>query len=153
MTDGDLPFVAGLYASTRQQEVSLSGWSPAQQRDFLLQQHGAQHRHYRATYEGADWLIIESGGKAIGRLYRIAWPREIRIIDISLVPEARGLGIGAAIIRGIQDEAAKAGKGVSIHVEKQNPARSLYLQLGFIVSQDKGVYDLMEWQPETGRAS
>ena len=45
------------------------------------------------------------------------------------------------------DEAAAAGKDVSIHVEKFNPAMRLYRRLGFATEEDKGVYDLMRWTP------
>ncbi|WP_166040105.1 GNAT family N-acetyltransferase [Sphingosinicella sp. YJ22] len=147
MTDGDLPFVASLYASTRREELADTGWPQEMQDAFLRQQHEAQHSYYRATYDGAEWLIIEQGGAPVGRLYRVVWPREIRIIDISLVPDARGSGIGGAILGAIQEEARGIGKAVSIHVEKHNRARNLYLRLGFEVIEDKGVYDLMEWRP------
>jgi ribosomal protein S18 acetylase RimI-like enzyme len=145
MTDADLGFVAGLYASTRAEELAPTGWPPEAKLAFLLQQHDAQHRHYRNVYDGAEWLIVEQESHAIGRLYRVIWPAEIRIIDISLVPEARGRGIGAAILRDIQAEAEALGRSVTIHVEKNNPARSLYERLGFGVVEDKGVYDLMKW--------
>ena len=39
-----------------------------------------------------------------------------------------------------------AGKALSIHVEKFNPALRLYERLGFSVKEDKGVYLLMEWR-------
>lgn len=146
MSDGDLPFVAELYASTRLDELAPTGWPKELQDAFLAQQHEAQHSYYRATYDGAEWLIIERDGKPVGRLYRVMWPREIRIIDISLIPAARGSGIGRAVLEEIQDEARAIGKAVSIHVEKNNRARSLYLRLGFEVIEDKGVYDLMEWR-------
>ena len=146
MTDDDLPFVASLYASTRREELAVTGWPQEMQDAFLRQQHEAQHSFYRASYDGAEWLIIERGGEPVGRLYRVVWPREIRIIDISLVPAARGTGIGGAIFAAIQTEARETGKAVSIHVEKNNRARNLYLRLGFAVIEDKGVYDLMEWQ-------
>lgn len=147
MQDADLAFAARLYASTRMEELAVTTWSDGQKAAFLLQQHGAQHHHYRAHYPGAEWWIVERDGAPIGRLYRVDWTREIRIIDIALLPEARGSGIGTTLLSGIQDEAAAAGKAVSIHVEKNNPARSLYARLGFVVAQDKGAYDLMEWTP------
>lgn len=147
MTDDDLPFSAALYASTRHEELAPTGWPQELQDAFLAQQHESQHSYYRATYHGAEWLIIEQGGEPVGRLYRVVWPREIRVIDISLVPEARGTGIGRAILAAIQEEARAIGKAVSIHVEKNNRARNLYVRLGFEVIEDKGVYDLMEWRP------
>ncbi len=73
-------------------------------------------------------------------------PDEILVIDISLLPAARGGGIGTDILERIQAEAQASGKIVSLHVEKHNPARSLYRRLGFQVTRDKGVYDLMEWR-------
>lgn len=146
MIDDDLPFVAALYASTRREEIAVTGWPQEMQDAFLRQQHEAQHSFYRANYDGAEWLILEGGGQPIGRLYRVIWPREIRIIDVSLVPEARGKGIGTSILTAIQEEARLIGRAVSIHVEKNNPARHLYDRLGFRKVEDKGVYDLLEWQ-------
>jgi len=61
------------------------------------------------------------------------------------LPERRGRGLGEALLRDLMDEAAAAGKDVSIHVEKLNPAMRLYRRLGFAIEEDKGVYDLMRW--------
>ena len=140
----DIPFFAILYASTRADEVAATGWPVELQHQFLAQQFDAQHRHYMAHYPGAEWLVVERGGERIGRLYLVEWEREVRIIDIALMPGSRGLGIGAAILRDIIDWTAGIGKCVSIHVEKNNPARSLYARLGFAPVEDKGVYDLLE---------
>jgi len=67
-----------------------------------------------------------------------------------------GSGIGAALCRALAaagadvvctdlDEAAAAGKAVTIHVEKFNPAMRLYRRLGFKTEAEQGVYDLMRW--------
>ena len=145
--DEDRAFAAAVYASTRAEEVAQTGWAIEMQRQFLAQQAEAQHRHYRRHYPDAEWLIVERGGEAVGRLYLEEWPSQFRVIDISLVPESRGSGIGAAILCDIGAAAAAAGKKVSIHVEKNNRARNLYIRLGFAVVEDKDVYDLMEWDP------
>ena len=50
------------------------------------------------------------------------------------------------MMRDLLDEAA-AGKAVSVHVEKNNPAMGLYRRLGFVTAEDKGVYDLMRCEP------
>lgn len=145
--DEDLPFLAALYASTRAEEVAATCWPPAAQAQFLAQQFDAQHRHYRTYYPDAEWLVLKRGGEAIGRLYIEAWKHEVRIIDIALLPASRGGGIGAAVIGDVMAMAGAAGKRVSIHVEKFNPAMRLYLRLGFCPVEDKGVYDLLEWAP------
>ena len=152
-TPDDLPFVAELYASTRRWEVALAGWSRDMQDAFLAQQHEGQHRHYMLHYPGAEWLIVERGGAAIGRLYLHEGARDLRIVDISLVAECRGLGFGGAILRDVLDDTRGRGKSVSIHVEKNNPARRLYERLGFETSEDRGVYDLMVAAPQQKIAS
>lgn len=151
-SDDDLPFLAALYASTRAEEVAQSGWPEEAQRAFLKQQHEAQHAHYANVYAVAERLILLRDGEAVGRLYLAEWSSEIRIVDISLVPECRGRGLGEALLRDVQADAASRGKGVSIHVEKFNPARRLYGRLGFEVTEDKGIYDLMMWRPEAAGA-
>ncbi|HEU0135115.1 MAG TPA: GNAT family N-acetyltransferase [Allosphingosinicella sp.] len=148
-TEADLAFVASVYASTRTEEVAASGWPLATQMQFLAHQADAQHRHYRAHYSNAEWLVIERGDRPIGRLYLEEWPDQIRLIDISLLPDGRGGGVGGAILSDLQEAAAAAGKPLSIHVERNNPAMSLYLRLGFARIGDHGIYDLMEWRPES----
>ena len=68
-------------------------------------------------------------------------------IDIALLPAHRGQGLGAALLRDLIDEAAAAGKTVSLHVEKSNPAMRLYGRLGFKSEEDNGVHERMRWSP------
>ena len=104
MNDEDLPFVAALYASTRGEELAALPWPDENKRAFLEQQHRAQHAHYRAHYADADWLILEREGQPIGRLYLDVWQDQLRIIDISLIAEARGEGIGGGILADVLAE-------------------------------------------------
>ncbi len=152
-TDDDLPFVAMVYASTRLEELAMVDWTDEVRGQFLAHQHDAQHRHYRAHYPEAEWLVVERGGEPVGRLYIEEWSREYRIIDISLLPEHRGSGTGSAILNDILDQARAAGKGVSIHVERNNPAMRLYVRLGFVKIDEHGVYDLMDWRPQESASS
>ena len=146
-TDEDLWFLATVYASTRLEEVAQSGWSKEMQLQFLAHQADAQHRHYRAHYPDAEWLVIEREGEAIGRLYIEEWASQIRLIDIALLPDGRGGGVGSAILADLQDWASEKAKPLTIHVERNNPAMRLYLRLGFAKVDEHGVYDLMEWRP------
>lgn len=146
MTDEDLPFVAGLFASTRAEEVALTGWPPEQQRAFLAMQHEAQHRHYRTANPDAEWLILEREGEAIGRLYLLARESLFHVIDISLVPDARGAGLGGAILADLIAAARQSGRRVTVNVERHNPALRLYDRLGFAPIGDSGVYLQLEWR-------
>jgi ribosomal protein S18 acetylase RimI-like enzyme len=145
---GDEQFLFEVYASTRQQELAVTGWSPAQIHAFLAQQFAAQHAHYQEHYTDAQFSVIMDGDAAIGRLYVARWPREIRIVDIALLPEHRSRGIGARFLKEIQAEGRASARPVSIHVERMNPALRLYQRLGFQETEDKGVYLLLTWTPD-----
>ncbi|MEM8696427.1 MAG: GNAT family N-acetyltransferase [Pseudomonadota bacterium] len=147
-TEGDLRFLSALYASTRQEELAPLPWSETEKAAFLDMQFRAQHSHYHEHYPDALWLIVEHGDVDIGRLYLEYWPSEHRIIDIALMPDARGKGIGQTLLRDVMKGARAEGKTVGIHVEKANPAMRLYRRLGFETVEDKGVYDLMIWKPD-----
>jgi ribosomal protein S18 acetylase RimI-like enzyme len=74
-------------------------------------------------------------------------PSDIRIMDIALAPGFRGRGIGTSLLRSLMDEADESARKLSIHVEQNNPARSLYDRLGFLPAGEHGVYVLMERPP------
>jgi ribosomal protein S18 acetylase RimI-like enzyme len=153
-SEGDLPFLRELYASTRENEIAQAGWPKAQGDAFLLQQFEAQHRHYIAHYPRAKFdLILGGQGEPIGRLYLEEMDDEFRIIDISLRPESCGQGIGSQILQNILDQASAAGKAVRIHVEQSNPAMRLYGRLGFQKIEERGIYHLMEVAPPVGAAA
>ena len=145
MTGGDLPFLRRVYASTREEELAMTPWDDAEKESFLKMQFEAQHSHYQQHFPHASYQIIEKENEPIGRLYLDRRPDELRIIDIALLSEQRGTGIGGALMRQVLDEAALLGKPVRIHVERHNPAMHLYERLGFRQVEDQGVYWLMEW--------
>jgi len=103
--DDDRPFLAMLYASTRQQEMDMIDWTDDQKRAFLQWQFDAQTVHYDEQYDGADFLVIEQYGAPIGRLYIDRREDEIEIIDIALLPEFRGSGLGSRLLHDVMREA------------------------------------------------
>ncbi len=122
-------------------------WTDAQKAEFVRQQFEAQHAWWREHYTGASFDVVWLGGEPAGRLYVDEWVKEIRIVDISLLPEHRGAGLGTRLLRGVLERGDAAGKPVSIHVERFNPALRLYERLGFRPVEDKGVYLLMSRPP------
>jgi len=148
ITDDDLAFLSQLYASTRAEEVAqVADWSEEQKKQFLQMQFDAQHSYYQEQFSQAEYLLIEQSGEPIGRIYIDRRADEIRLIDIALLPAARGNRLGAALLEELLDEARGNALPVRIHVEKNNPAMRLYVRLGFVRIEDQGVYDLMEWSP------
>lgn len=148
---GDDGFLCQVYASTRAEELAVTGWSSEQKHVFLAQQFSAQHQHYQTHYTRAQFSIVLAGDVPAGRLYVARWPREIRIVDIALLPEFRGRGLGTRLLDAILAEGAESGKPVTIHVERFNPALRLYERLGFRETEDKGVYLLLTWTSDTAR--
>ena len=126
----------------------MVAWSDPEKLAFLQQQFDAQHAHWQRHCHDTDWLVVLHGSEPVGRLYLSRWAREHRIVDIALLPEHRRHGFGTALLMDLLDEAARAGKSLSIHVEKMNPAISLYCRLGFVKEAEEGVYDLMRWRQD-----
>ena len=147
VTPGDIPFLLEVYASTRAAELSLTDWSDEQKSAFCRSQFEAQDTHYRKHYPTAEYHIVEVGGVRAGRMYVDRWFREIRIMDIALLPAHRGKGTGNRLLLRLVEEATLSQRCLSIHVERYNPALRLYERLGFALKEDKGVYLLMEWNP------
>jgi len=144
----DLEFLLRLYATTRADEMAMVvDWTDEQKEWFVRSQFQAQHAWYQEHYGDAQFDLILIDSVPAGRLYVHRRPAEIRLIDISLTPELRGRGIGSTLLRELMAEAEAAGKPLTIHVEKYNPAMRLYLRLGFKPIEDRGPYDLMEWRP------
>jgi GNAT superfamily N-acetyltransferase len=142
----DNPFLEGLFVSVRWSEFDGAGWPDEFRRQFLAEQFTLQSRHYAANYAGAELLIIERDESPIGRLYLFDGAEDIRVVDISLIPEVCGAGLGTLLLQAVQKRAAAAGKSASIHVEQNNPARRLYRRLGFAEQPGEGPYIYMEWR-------
>jgi ribosomal protein S18 acetylase RimI-like enzyme len=136
-----------VYASTRAEELAVAPWDDAQKDAFLRSQFEAQDAWYREHYADASFDVIVVDGEPAGRLYVHRGDREIRIVDIALLPEHRGIGIGTTLLRDLLAEADAAGKRVTIHVERFNPARRLYERLGFSIAEDRGIYLFLERPP------
>jgi len=144
---GDEAFLFSVYASTRTDEMARVDWNSEQQEAFLRMQFRAQSQFYVENYPGAEFQVITLNDQPIGRLYVHRRADEIRIMDIALLPEFRGQGIGSTLLQNILEQGKNLNLPVTIHVEQFNPAIRLYQRMGFQPKEDKGVYLLMEWSP------
>jgi ribosomal protein S18 acetylase RimI-like enzyme len=137
-----------VYRSTREEELAMVvDWTDEQKDAFVRSQFEAQHAWYRDHYQGAQFDVVLVDGVPAGRLYVHRRDREIRLVDITLLPEFRKDGIGTSMLRDLLAEGEIAGKPVTIHVEVFNPAMRLYERFGFSPIEERGPYRLMEWKP------
>lgn len=149
----DRAWLLQVYASTRTTEMDLVPWDEASKSTFLILQFEAQNRDYRSRFPAACFDVIEWEGRPVGRFYVDHTGGETRIIDITILPEHRGRGLGTALLKHLLQESAAEGRPVVLHVEQHNPARRLYERLGFETVVDGGVYCLMQWLPPVGSKS
>lgn len=149
VTSQDRDLLIQIYGSTRLEELAVTNWSAEQQQAFILMQFNAQDTYYRQVYPQATYDIIEWNGQDAGRLYVNRTAKDLRIIDISLLPAYRGQGLGSAILAELLEEAKATHRSVGIHVETFNPAQRLYERLGFQRKHQEGVYWYMEHTPDS----
>ena len=77
---GDSEFLLRLYASTRAEELAVTGWSDEQKSFFVNQQFTAQTQHYALHYSAADCRIILVDGQPAGRLIILRTEKELRLV-------------------------------------------------------------------------
>jgi len=80
--------------------------------------------------------VIEIDGRPVGLWKLWRQPETWWILQVQLMPEVQGRGIGAALIRDLMAEARSAGVALKLKVLKTNPARRLYERLGFVIVGD-----------------
>jgi ribosomal protein S18 acetylase RimI-like enzyme len=143
-----MSFLVQVYASSRTEEMAmLLDWTTEKKKAFLHFQFTAQHTHYQEHYPQARYDIICLGKERIGRFYVDRMESEIRVMDITLLPDYRNQGIGRSLMQTVLKEAKCPSTLVSLHVEPDNPAKRLYERLGFNVAGEVSFYELMHWYP------
>jgi len=143
----DQEFLFELYASTRLHEIAGFGWPAAQQEMFLRMQFNAQYRSYEAAYGRAEHQIVEQDGKPVGRIM-VLWEKDSALlVDIALLAEHRGRGVGSELLGELVQKCTHAGVPLRLQVLKTNPALRLYQRLGFTRTGEDQMYIQMERQP------
>jgi ribosomal protein S18 acetylase RimI-like enzyme len=150
VTAADDGFLRAVYAAGRADEVAAFGWPAEQVAAFLAMQGDAQRRHFRSAWPRALDGVVEAGGVPVGRLYVDRGPAAVTVLDIALLASARGAGIGTALLRGLQAEAAALDVPVELLVVAENRARRLYERLGFRgtdAGSEPATHLALRWSP------
>jgi ribosomal protein S18 acetylase RimI-like enzyme len=151
-SESDRAFQRALFGTARPDAQFLAAWPAEQREPFLDSQFHFQSIHYAQHHAGADFLILEQGGVAIGRLILDRTGRDWCVVDIALAPQTRGQGIGTKVLLAVQDAARAAGAaGIELSVEIMNGgAYALYARLGFVAGEDpdNGAHIPMRWRAD-----
>ena len=141
----DESFLFELYASTRQEELDAWGWPPEIRGGFLAMQFKASQGHH-TVFPDAEFQIILCDGVSAGRMIVHRTQAALHLVDIALLPQFRGAGIGAAVLQRIFGEAAATQKPVRLKVFKENRAIRFYQRLGFKKCGETELQFDMEWR-------
>lgn len=150
----DRDFLFELYASTRLAEIAAFGWDELQKKTFLSVQFQAQQAWYQTAYAQAEWRIILSEGKPVGRTIVARNAGSAILVDISLLPDHRRQGMGTRLLQELLEQCRQEGLPLRLQVLRTNPAQRLYERLGFQKTGEDQIYLQMEWRPaETSATS
>lgn len=136
----DCEFLYQLRKHTLQVYVSqFPGWSDEKREAYYL------------DFDPSIHEIIEVNGQVAGAVSIVKSATEIRYVNLHLMPEFQGLGIGTAIFKDSMAEADAKGIPVVFQgVLKTNPALKLYRRLGFEVVEEHDLRYVMK-RPVPGK--
>ncbi|MEQ1518229.1 MAG: GNAT family N-acetyltransferase [Usitatibacteraceae bacterium] len=118
----DLDFLLALRKTTMNEHLVSSGMSTSDENHMK-----------RIELEFQSSEILESSGSPVGLIKATRRGNAWELIQIQLVPDFQGLGIGSELIEGLVAEASRVGASVKLSVLKSNRARFLYERLGFVI--------------------
>ena len=141
----DEPFIRRVVIETVASELGASAWPEPMRSHLLGIQYTARRASHRLNYPEAVRHVIQADGASAGWVVVATTTDEIRIVDIMILPEMRGRGIGTATLREILSIARGQGKPVLLNVNLTNHgAIRLYERLGFRRIRSDEVQLLME---------
>jgi GNAT superfamily N-acetyltransferase len=146
-TSDDDAFLLSVYDSTRAEELAQAEWAEGQRDAFLKWQFDLQRREYDTRFPDAEYYVIMIDDAPAGRIWIGRDAKQIRLLDIALLPEFQNRGAGTILLRKLMDEAKETGKRLRHMVfVLNNDAHRFYERLGFVVIDDLGGYKHMEWK-------
>lgn len=148
-TQADINFLLKLYEESRPHLKWISNLDPETLASMIKMQFNNEQAQIKGIYPDVDLKIVELDEKAVGRFYVHYNSQVWRIIEIALLAEYRGKGIGTVLLTCLQEEARKTGNSICLSVTWYNrEAHLLYEKCGFKVVESNGVCSEMLWKPE-----
>jgi ribosomal protein S18 acetylase RimI-like enzyme len=134
--EADEPFLRRLIIAEVAENLMASSW-PETIRDNLLDvQYRARRNSIRANFPQAESLLVLLDGQNAGWLVvdgtEGTQKDELRLVEILLLPDHRGKGVGSQLIRDLLLTAERAHLPLRLSVDVRNAAAiRLYERLGF----------------------
>lgn len=143
----DQLFIEKLFQATR--EFLHQADADKEYIDMVIdQQMYLQTEGYGKQFPNAYTMIIDKQQEPIGKITLDFGANLVHVLDLALIPAARGKGYGKAVLQAMQYVAQQQMLPVGLSVETYNlPAKKLYLSLGFQVAEQTLSHEFMLWYP------
>jgi len=150
----DTAFLANLFRVAAGGVLWLMPIDDVMKEKLLRMQLASQAATYRAQYPFARFDIIEQGGEPIGRIVIDPGTEAGRIVDIALLPQRRGRGLGTAILAAVLDRFDRRRQRVLCQVLANNEA-SLRMchRVGFRQIGESPPFLHLEWRQPDGSSN
>ena len=143
----DENFLLELYTSTRADELDQAQWQEGQREQFVKWQFEMQRREYDARFPDAEYDVILVDNQRAGRIWIGEDDKQIRLLDIAILPPFQNRGVGTLLLKRLIHEARAMKKPLRHMVFVLNDnAHRFYERLGFVIFEDLGAYKHMEWK-------
>ena len=108
----------------------------------------AEHRsRIRDSFEPSTHRLVHVDGQLAGLLAAKEHAEHVQLVKVFLLPPFQGRGSGTRLVRQVMAQAAAQERPVRLRVLRVNPARRLYLRLGFVITDETPERLIMEWRP------
>jgi ribosomal protein S18 acetylase RimI-like enzyme len=159
----DDTFLRHLHATAHCAAFSSLALEPEAHAALLGLQFDSRRAQYRARYPGAVDEIVVVDGERVGRCWTSETHRELRLMDLAVLPERQRRGVAGSVLDRLLERARAARLAVRLSVWSENaPALALYRGHGFSETisdadaapglTDAG-YRELEWSPTPARTS
>jgi ribosomal protein S18 acetylase RimI-like enzyme len=146
----DAQFLFDLFRAHHIGMLRLGGLPDPMIENLLAMQYRSRTQSYRDRFPGARWSVIESAGVAIGELIAHDEADAIYVVDIALLPERQGRGIGSALIRSVIAAGAARGGVRAMVLLNNDISLKMFRRLGFVEGgHDGGARVELRWRPPT----
>lgn len=142
-TPDDEPWLQSVWQHTH--GARFAGLPPQVIAQLSAHQFHAQMASYRDRYPDLHVTVLQHQGVDVGRLLLSVQPEMVRILDISVLPDHRKMGVASRSIRRVQKLAGDRPVGLAVHLHERTN-RELYEGLGFVPTEATDTHQFMEWR-------
>jgi GNAT superfamily N-acetyltransferase len=142
-TPDDDAFLRRLITATIIEELGAETWPEPMRTHLAGVQYTMRRQGVRGRYPHGESRIVLADGAEAGWLYTAALPEVVWLVEVMILPEHRGQGIGSAALRDVIGSAGARPVRLKVNVTNTR-AIGLYERLGFRRVGGDAVQHLME---------